>query len=270
METPSKFLYLDSTSSENKIILELKKKVEFLESHIRDCDQFLDFSQLGEQMVLINIIGRISSVHQLATNYLDIGGFHPICVSNTFRLYSKHGWSGVIVEPNPNKLSDWHQTRPNDKLICAALVPDGWNIETVEMSCTSQMDSRESISKAINRNSRLQVQKESSELITYLAPAIKFQALIDQCKKFDLLPTLMNIDIEGLEEEIIIGSKVASFKIPVLCIEHFLNEFTDELSIFAYSKSNLVKYLEDSGYYLVSVCGISLIFCHKDYWVPYS
>ncbi len=270
METNPRFLYVDSASSDNKLISELKNKVKLLEAHIKDCDQFLDFSQLGEQMVLINIIGRICSEHVLPTNYLDIGGFHPICVSNTFGLYLKHGWSGVIVEPNPNKLNNWHQTRPNDQLICAALVPVHWDVETVEMTCTSENDSRESISKSMNQNSRLQVNSGSNGLINYSAPVIKFQKLIDECKKFNLFPTLMNIDIEGLEEEIIIGSNVASYKIPVLCIEHFLNEFTDELSIFAYSKSNLVKYLEDNGYYLVSICGISLVFCHKDYWIPYS
>jgi len=58
------------------------------------------FSQYGEDLVVENFIkqrGIKSGV------YLDIGGFHPVWISNTKRLHDA-GWSGHVVDIDPWKL----------------------------------------------------------------------------------------------------------------------------------------------------------------------
>ena len=269
MSNTSNFLYINTPQASNSAseIEILKNKLSLMESFIAENDQFLDFSQLGEQKVLINILERLCQNHQLSQIYLDIGGFHPVIGSNTFRLYLRHGWKGVIVEPNPEKLQNWSSIRPNDVTICAAAIPDTWNQDTVRMICSSNSDARESVDRTLNINNRQSIEGGT---FNYDAKTIRLSDLMNQCASLNLLPTLLNLDIEGLEESIIIDSKAAKYKIPLLCIEHFLNEFTADQSILAYQQSNLVRYLERSGYYLVSVCGISLIFCHKEFWVPYG
>jgi len=263
------YLYVNQDQSmltDTKKVTQLEEKIKVLEKHISESERFLDFSQLGEQQVLLNIIERISSRRQIALVYLDIGAYHPIAGSNTFQLARKYGWSGVVVEPNPEKLKYWGQLRPMDKSVCAAVIPDSWSLDSVMMECENNNDARESVVKELNLKNR----HTGKNLLQYEAMAIRFQDLMAQCKAMALMPSLLNLDIEGLEQEIILGSEITKYNIAILCIEHFLNEFTDKNSIFEYQNSRLVRYLEENNYHLVSICGVSLIFCHADYWVPYA
>lgn len=255
-----------SQSAANEVAL-LKDRIANLERFINESDGFLDFSQLGEQKIIINILERISAKRQFDQTYLDIGGFHPYFGSNTFRLYQRFGWRGVIVEPNPLKLKEWSAIRPRDVTVCAAVIPDTWSMPLITMVGHGEGDARESVIASINTKSR---QETEAGLSKYDATTIRFIDLVVKCKELQLFPSFMNLDIEGLEEEVVINSRIAEHEIPLLCIEHFLNEFTGEMSLLAYQNSELVKYLEGNGYYLVSVCGISLVFCHKEYWVPYG
>ena len=45
--------------------------------------------------------------------YVDIGGSHPIRISNTYALY-KRGWSGVVVEPITSLVKVHKRWRPRD------------------------------------------------------------------------------------------------------------------------------------------------------------
>ena len=47
---------------------------------------YIDFSQFGEEKVLLNILQRISSKKKLNNTYIDIGGFDPVKFSNTYKL----------------------------------------------------------------------------------------------------------------------------------------------------------------------------------------
>ena len=108
MPANSKFLYLNTPNSTSTPEIEiLKERVLLMEAFIAEHDQFMDFSQLGEQKIVINILERLCQKFPLSETYLDIGGFHPVIGSNTFRLHHKYGWKGVIVEPNPEKLKGW-------------------------------------------------------------------------------------------------------------------------------------------------------------------
>ena len=78
---------------------------------------------------------------------------------------------------------------------------------------------------------------------------------------------MINIDIENKENEILEDFQLIGIKIPIICVELFLNE--SEESIFDYQNHKSINELKKLGYILVSVCGVSLIFCHKDFWVPF-
>ena len=82
---------------------------------------YIDFSQFGEEKVLLNILQRISSKKKLNNTYIDIGGFDPIKFSNTYKLYQKN-WSGLIIEPNKDKAKNWKKIRPRDHIVNSAVV----------------------------------------------------------------------------------------------------------------------------------------------------
>jgi len=52
--------------------------------------------------------------------YVEIGGYDPIRLSNTYRFYKK-GWRGVVVEPNPEVANKFLEIRPRDKFINAGI-----------------------------------------------------------------------------------------------------------------------------------------------------
>lgn len=80
----------------------------------------------------------------------------------------------------------------------------------------------------------------------------------------------MSVDIEGLEGELLTSCDFKKYPIALLCIEHFLNEFTDGISIFNYQQSPLIQALQKQGYELVSVCGVSVILAHRNSYIPYG
>ena len=116
----------------------------------------LNYSQLGEQQVILNVLSRMPGYKNILPHtYLDIGGFDPIQGSNTYRLYQL-GWRGLIVEPNPQKTKNWDKVRPNDKVITAAVVPDSWNEQYVPMMrrpsrCKGKAFQGRSIPKSVHR-----------------------------------------------------------------------------------------------------------------------
>lgn len=224
-----------------------------------------DYSQLGEQMVVMNILGRMDQ-SKLDKVYIDIGAFHPFKGSNTYKLYLKN-WRGVVVDPNPNKTKQFASERPFDICLTKAVIPDSWDIQEVEMLATGTQDARESITPELNKNNHLD---KNTAQHRYMAPTIKASSVIELCCEKLGMPAFMSVDIEGLEGDLIQGTDFQKYPVPLLCIEHFLSEFTNGLSVFDYQSSPMIQHLEKNGYQLVSVCGVSVILAHKDFYVPFS
>lgn len=220
---------------------------------------YFDFSQLGEEKIILNIIQRITSDKKINQCYIDIGGFNPILFSNTYKLYQKN-WCGVIVEPNKNKTKDWHKVRPRDLIINSALVTEDHIEDKVKIFYNKKNSADETVSPNF----------KNPKLDFYEAKTIKLNEIINICEERFSKPFFINIDIEGKENDLLLELKNIKYKIPLICVELFLSQKKKEYSIFDYRKQESVIFLENNGYYLVSACGPSLIFCDKEIWIPFS
>lgn len=223
-----------------------------------------DYSQLGEQMVVMNILGRMDQ-SKINKVYIDIGAFHPYKGSNTYKLYLKN-WRGVVVDPNPNKTKQFSSERPQDICLTKAVIPDSWTITEVEMRSSGALDARESITPELNKNNHLD---QETNRDSYIAKTIKISDVLQICVEKLGMPAFMSVDIEGLEGDLIQGTDFVKYPIPVLCIEHFINEFSEGQSVFDYQSSPMIQHLMKNGYELVSVCGVSVILAHRNYYVPF-
>jgi hypothetical protein len=223
-----------------------------------------DYSQLGEQMVVMNILGRIDP-QKINKVYVDIGAYHPFKGSNTYKLYLKN-WKGVVVDPNPEKTKKFPKFRPEDLVITNAVIPDNWDITEVEMLSTGNRDACESITPNLNKNNHLNLTTAKN---SYLAKTIKISEVLGLTNEKFGLPAFMSVDIEGLEGDLIKGCDFKKHPVAVLCIEHFLEEFSTGYSVFNYQESPMIQHLSNQGYELVSVCGVSVILAHKDFYVPF-
>ncbi len=220
---------------------------------------YIDFSQFGEEKVIFNILERISNKKKINPVYIDIGAYNPIEFSNTYKLYQKN-WRGIVIDPNKNKTKNWNKIRPNDLVINSAVVENEFNKDNIKIYYNNHNSAEETAYPT----------SKTKDLIYYEASTIKFLEVLKLCEKKLSRPFFLNIDIEGNENNLVLELDKLEYKIPLICIEFFLKDDCKDFSIFNFKDIKAVKFLEINGYYLVSVCGPSLIFCHKDYWIPYT
>jgi FkbM family methyltransferase len=75
------------------------------------------YSQLGEDMVMSQWLDGIKKGF-----YVEIGSHDPMFSNNTYFFYKK-GWSGVCVEPDPDKCQLIKAIRRRDTVVNAAIAP---------------------------------------------------------------------------------------------------------------------------------------------------
>ena len=220
---------------------------------------YINFSQFGEEKVLLNILQRISSKKKLNNTYIDIGGFDPIKFSNTYKLYQKN-WSGLIIEPNKDKPKNWKKMRPRDHIVNSAVVEKNYEKKILRIF----FDKKNSAMATAYPVSNVE------KLNYYDSSVVKFNEIMSICESKYGNPSFLNIDIEGNEDKILMELNDINFIIPIICAEIFLDEKKMQYSVFNYKDLPAIMFLEEIGYYLVNINGPSLIFCHKDYWIRYS
>ncbi len=102
----------------NKKYLTISKYVNFLRRKIFGIAH-VSYSQCGEDIILDYLLK-----HKEKGVYIDIGANDPRVFSNTYFFYKK-GWSGVVVEPNQDKLRLFKLFRRRDKKIQMAIDKEG-------------------------------------------------------------------------------------------------------------------------------------------------
>jgi FkbM family methyltransferase len=151
----------------------------------------VSYSQGGEDLALLGVIGATSS-----GKYLDIGAHHPSRFSVTRLLY-EHGWSGVNVDANPALIPEFLRTRPQD-ISLAAWVGDPpahdrkkfYVFEEAALS-TASLEYRD------------RYVSEGNAISTVIeTPVITLAELIRRYLD-DIAPTLLNVDCEGGDEEVL-------------------------------------------------------------------
>lgn len=65
------------------------------------------YSQVGEDIIIDSFLKNKSKGF-----YVDVGAYHPVHISNTYKFY-KSGWTGIQIEPNYKKSSLFKRYRPN-------------------------------------------------------------------------------------------------------------------------------------------------------------
>lgn len=204
---------------------------------IQECIHFFkhDPSQFGECEILHELLTGKSGL------YVDIGSGRPIKGSNTFALY-KRGWRGLLVDPIPMNKTLSRLFRPRDEFFLGLIGRNqSHNFFLFEPYAYSTIDSR--------RAREVMYQKgDSVALIATLnLPAISLQDLFKQHNILEI--DFLNIDIEGVELEVLATNDWNLFVPRVICAE-----------ILDPDHSNVVEFLQSYGYFLVGNKGPSHVF----------
>src|ERR1700744_1716149 len=148
------------------------------------------YAQHFDDGMILNIFFLLG-IHK--STYIDIGAHHPFIISNTALLYEK-GWRGVNIEANPALMSAFEFHRPEDKNINIGVgIKEGMHkfFRFDEFSGLNTFSEKEAYGIP-------NAQVKDSILLPVLTLD---EIILKYCN--NKWPDLLNIDIEGLDYDVL-------------------------------------------------------------------
>ena len=209
------------------------------------------FSQSGEDRIIKFIFDTLG-IRQY--RYLDIGSHHPRRSNNTYLFYSLGG-SGVLVEPNPCWTSLIAQARPRDLCLNVGLAGHArsgvpfYVMESDTLCTFSKQEAERMVSEC---------GEEISEVrhLDVLAPETVLSA------HFSEGLSLVSLDVEGLELEILEAFDLQRYRPEVFCIE----TISYAINGGGVKSSELAEFMTESGYMVFADTHINTIFVERSRW----
>jgi FkbM family methyltransferase len=166
------------------------------------------YSQHGEDAFIVEFLSQYDLKNSI---YIDVGANHPSDISNSYLLYRK-GYRGIIVEPNQEFIRLFRRFRPGD----IALPIGCGNANTVLPF---------HISKTPVLSSFMEASMEARDAKLHKTIYIPVMRLDDAIRdmKFDFV-SLLSIDVEGLNYEVMEGAMETINKSLLLCLEYDTDE----------------------------------------------
>jgi len=197
------------------------------------------FSQFGED----RIINEIFNSNIKNGFYVDVGCYHPIKHSNTFRL-KKKGWSGINIDVEIDKIKVFNLTRRNDHNVFAPVsnkneITRIYKTQNYGVGTTTKKDFIKNENKIIDSN-LLQTQT--------------LNHIIEQSPFNNREIDLLSIDTEGSDFDVLKSLNIEKYNPKIIIIESHLNKIE---GVF---ESEIYKYLINKKYRLRSWAFYSLIF----------
>jgi len=166
------------------------------------------YAQEGEDLIVLRLLDG-----QAAGFYVDVGAHHPIRHSNTYLLY-RLGWRGINIDATPGSMEPFRRLRPRDInlecLVAADSTPRPFYVLTQpELNTASLALARHRPTE----NPRYQV----TEIVT-LRPRTLAEILdeyLPQGQRIDL----MNVDVEGLDLDVLRSNDWRSYRPTYLLVE---------------------------------------------------
>lgn len=200
------------------------------------------YSQYGEDIILERLFSG-----QKRGFYVDVGAYHPMHYSNTYLLYKK-GWSGVNIDPNPNSicLFNWHRRRDTNLNYG---ISERFTLKPYfvfnHQSCNTFSPKQKSL--MLDR-SFIKIIKETKVKCVPLQEILNKQAP----KSIDML----NVDVEGMNMEVIRSMDWSTVRPKVICIEDDYFDF-ENMENFG---SEIFSFLTKQSYALHSKVGLTCIY----------
>jgi FkbM family methyltransferase len=171
------------------------------------------YSQVGEDIIIENLLDRKFHRKYNDLFYIDIGTCHPIEGNNTYLFY-KGGARGILVEPNPDIHDLIKKERPNDLLVKAGIAAETKNNADYYHMTARTLNSfcKETIDEYLSNGAynKQQIKKVSKINL------ISVPDLLSKCKK---CPDIVSIDTEGFDVDIIKSWDYLKFAPLVFCVE---------------------------------------------------
>ena len=201
------------------------------------------YSQYGEDLIIDSFFQHHVPIKN--GNYLDIGCYHPVGISNTYVLHKK-GWQGLVIDIDDYKLELFKRRRgKNVEVLKAAISSEDSSSKVPIYKFNQPFSPYDTLSEdmAKTRSKAINIDYTTEEV-----NQISINSLLNK-KHFDLI----NIDVEGLDELIVNSIDFKKYQPTMIVYESF-----DPLSI-----SKTKELLNDNGYTLLFISGGSIGYVKK-------
>ena len=206
-------------------------------------------SQSGEDMIIAYILDALRIPFNECT-YLDLGANHAKAMSNSYMLY-RFGARGVLVEANPNLISELKKERRGDLILNNCVTIDKSASLTFYIMSGDGLSTSDynRVQEVININPNI-----------YIEDKIDVKAItIDDIFKnyFSEVPMLVNIDIEGIELEILKQFDLKRRRPLIFVVETV--PYSCDFKILQ-KDQDIIHFMETMGYVEYAFTGINSIF----------
>lgn len=221
----------------------------FLSKHL--CSFNISHSSGGEDIILASFLQALK-IPLWSINYIEIGTHHPLKANNTFLLY-RNGARGVCVEPNPALSSLIKKYRPDDELVTAGITnkrshKDIYYDYGDKANAWNTFDKKEVERRNLNGFPPPQREIE--------IPMININ---DFLSKYDRVPDLLAIDVEGLDYDLIATVDYERYPVPLILVETIQADTDVALT----KDMRIVEYLSNKGYIMLADTWSNMIFYNQ-------
>lgn len=219
-------------------------------------DNYVSFSyaQSGEDLI-IKYIFRLRGIKN--PSYLDLGANHPFAFNNTYLFY-KEGAKGINVDANPLSISLFNKERSMDKNLNIGVAGISGKLkfyifEYDALSTFSKTEAERIINEGgvLKRTLEVEVTTVSEIVNNYFS---------------GIFPDLLNIDVEGMDDEIVDAIDFSKSKPKVICIESV--EYTSNGT--GKKRTDLIAKVAELGYTQYADTNINTIFVENNFWFSNS
>lgn len=198
----------------------------------------IHWSQSGEDVILGQLLPEPDGT------YVDVGAAHPRLGSNTYFLY-RRGWRGTLIEPNPASANRLRKARPGDRVIQAAAGAE----EGTASLTMFRSDYLSSIDPEVARE-----RADAGEVVEDVLQVSVVTLAALRLRASPAEPSLLSIDCEGADLEVLRGNDWGAFVPRIICVEESASTLT--------SPTTIRTFLEGRGYALTAHTGLSAIYMY--------
>lgn len=254
-EETGKVALLEKIELENdRKLLGIEEKFVLLQNKGVDFSKTNDFyrytaAQAGEDAIIRYILDGFGIANHERT-YVDLGANHAIELSNTYCLYQQ-GATGVLVEANPVLLPELQLYRNKDIILpyCVSSESNKWvDFHTFKEDGLSTA-CKESVEECLKENENLHLDK------VYKIKTISVEDIIELYLK--KTPVVLNVDVEGLEVEILNSIDFNKYRPVVIIIETI--PYKKKL-VIGDKRNDIVEFMSSVSYVEYAFTGINSIF----------
>jgi FkbM family methyltransferase len=194
----------------------------------------ISYSQTGEDIIIDFLIGA-KKIKDFT--YLDIGANQPVKFNNTYKFYEK-GYKGVCIEPDPHIHAALSKKRPKD--IClnigiAGNASSGTDFYIMDNPALNTFSKEEATALEESKLGKIK------RLIS--VPLNTVENVIDEYF-IGKSPVFVNLDVEGLDEEILKTFPFNKYRPAIFCIEtvHYTSDASSK------KRKEIFDLMEEQGY----------------------